>query len=34
MEEKVAGEDESSQALISPHDLDELERVVSLNTVV
>lgn len=29
VEEKVTGEDDASQALISPHDLDELERVVS-----
>ena len=26
VEEKVTGNDEASQALISPHDIDELER--------
>jgi hypothetical protein len=29
VEEKVTGDDEASQALVSPHDIDELERVVS-----
>ena len=31
VEEKVTGDDDASQALVSPHDIDELERVVSEN---
>lgn len=30
VEEKVTGDDEASQALVSPHDIDELERVREL----